>query len=185
MQYRPLNDLIDPEVVPEDGRLVPAEDGAPESDDGYVIGEDGRGVVNLELSEALARRSGRRKPPPVVKILAAALGFLCVGLTVWNLARFASGPAALPQPSPFHVKQALYLGALKIEAFRKIHGTTPETLTDAGIPDQAGYAYRRIDATHYALSFAVGSSKAEYDSGVSLERAFGTPREMLATGGAR
>jgi hypothetical protein len=184
MQYRPLNDLIDPDVDPDDGEADPTEGESQDRDAGYVIGEDGRAVVNLELSEALARRTGRRRPSPKVKILAAALGAVCIALTVWNLARLSTGSAAPPQPTPFQVKQALYLGALKLEAYRKVHGTVPTTLDEAGVPEQAGYAYRAVDTRHYVLSFVVAGSKAEYDSSVPLERAFGSPREMLAMRGA-
>lgn len=182
--YRPLNDLIDPEVAPEDETIVPAEGQPAPVDDGYVIGEDGRGVVNLELSEAL----GRRETAPVrpwLKPLAFALVAACLALTAWNVMRLMRPAAAIPDPTPFQVKQALYLGVMRVEAYRRVHGATPDRLEDAGLPPDAGYAYDRVDPNHYTLSFQRDGRSFDYDSAVPVDRAFGSPKQMLQMGGPR
>jgi hypothetical protein len=182
MAYQPLNDLIDPDV-PAEGEGA-TEQAAPETgDDTPVIGEDGRALVNLEISEQL----GRQHPAPKrwVKPAAIALLVVAAGLTAWNLAHLGRVKPIVSKPTPFQVKQALYLGALKVEAFRKVHGATPESLTDAGITDDSGYAYSRTDPGRYVLVFEADGQRVEYDSVVELERYFGTPQQMLTMGGSR
>jgi hypothetical protein len=182
MAYQPLNDLIDPDVSAE-GEASP-EQAAPETgDETPVIGEDGRALVNLEISEALGRK--HPAPKPWVKPAAIALLVVFAGLTAWNLAHLGQVKPIVSKPTLFQVKQALYLGALKVEAYRKVHGATPASLIDAGIPDDAGYAYSRTDPGRYVLVFEADGQRVEYDSVVELERFFGTPQQMLTMGGSR
>jgi hypothetical protein len=182
MAYQPLNDLIDPDV-PAEGEAS-LEKAAPETaNDTPVIGEDGRALVNLEISEQLGRK--HPAPKPWVKPAAVALVVAFAGLTTWNLTHLGQVTPIVSKPSPFQVKQALYLGAMKIEAYRKVHGATPGSLTDAGIPDDSGYAYSRTDPGRYVLVFEADGQRVEYDSVVELERYFGTPQQMLTMGGSR
>ena len=51
--------------------------------------------------------------------VAALSAILCVGLTVWNLSKLIQGPPVPPPPSAFHMKQALYMAAIKVEAYRR------------------------------------------------------------------
>jgi hypothetical protein len=184
MNYRPLNDVIDPEVTPQDETVEPSGGPAEDRDDGYVIGEDGRGVVNLELSEAFGRREFA-PPRPWLKPAAVALALLFVALTCWNVWRLTHPASMLPTPTPFQVKQALYLGVMRVEAYRKIHGVAPERLEDAGLPSDSGYAYGRIDSKHYNLSFERDGRSFDYDSDIPVETAFGSPKEMLNIGGSQ
>ena len=94
-------------------------------------------------------------------------------------------PAPPPKPSAFQVKQALYLGVMKIDAYRRIHGVTPSSLADVGIFDADGYGYTRIDLTHYVVSFQGNGPKLEYDSNQSKDRFFGSPQEILTMGASK
>ena len=182
MAYQPLNDLIDPEVPPEGE--APIQDAAPETEgDTRVIGEDGRALVNLEVSERL----GRKTPPPKPWAKPAAIGLLIVfaGLTAWNVTHLGKATSVVPPPTPFKAKQALYLGTMKVEAYRKVHGAAPMSLFDAGITEDSGYAYSRIDPGHYVLVFEAGGQRVQYDSTVELQRMFGSPQEMLTMGASR
>ena len=182
MKYRTMYDDIDPDVVPEENE---GERSAhPSSDDQYVIGEDGRKVVNIELSVALGRKV--EKPKSWVKPSAAVLGVLFLGLTAWNVFHFTHPTLGLPTPTPFQIKQALYLGALRVEAYRKVHGVVPDTLSQAGLPEDAGYTYKRAGAGHYRLSFERGGPGVQYDDAtMTLDAYFGSPKTMLAMGGSR
>lgn len=153
MAYQPLNDLIDPDV-PAEGEAQPQDAARGTEDDARVIGEDGRALVNLEVSEKL----GRKLPPPKPWAKPAAVGLLILfaGLTAWNATHLGKVTSIVPPPTPFQVKQALYLGTMKIEAYRKVHGATPKSLVDAGIAEDSGYAYSRIDPGHYVLVFEAG-----------------------------
>jgi hypothetical protein len=102
-------------------------------------------------------------------------------LTAWNLSRLVSGPPAPPKPTAFQVKQALYLGAMKIEAYRRVHGVTPELLEEANLPDPP-YSYTRVSPTQYTVAIDGNGSRLQYDSGIPMEKFFGTPREMLTMG---
>lgn len=179
MKYQPLNDVIDPDVEPEgelDPEVQPEDPGAPE--DAYLIGAAEERVRAL-LAKSSKGRPTRRKP--WVKPAAIALAALCIGLTIWNLSRVAAGPPAPPPPSPFQVKQALYLGVMKIEAYRRVHGVTPDTLEASGLSNPP-YAYTRLGSTEYALGFEAEGSRLEYDSSIAVEQFFGSPKDMLAMG---
>lgn len=182
MKYQPLNDLIDPEVPPAGAVTAEVEeDGTDAPGDAYVIGERGHTVHAPDTKAATAKATG---PRPWVKPVAAALGAACVLLTVWNLARAISGPSAPPKPTPFQLKQALYLGVMKVEAYRKVHGVTPETLREAGVPEPP-YAYRRAGPTQYVLSIQADGPRLEYDSMISTDRFFGPPQTILSMGGSK
>ena len=184
MVYRPQNDVIDPEVAPQDETIDASSGSAENVDDSDVIGEDGRVGVNLELSEALGRREFA-PPQPWLKPAAVALALLFVALTGWNIWRLTHPASILPTPTPFQVKQALYLGVMRVEAYRKVHGVTPERLEDAGLPSDSGYTYGRIDSKHYNLAFERDGRSFDYNSDVPVESAFGSPKEMLSIGGSR
>lgn len=179
MKYQPQHDLIDPEVPSPETVFEYEGDDDPEApNDAYVIGEHGN-TVQGPLAGAGKDATG---PKAWAKPAAFLLVTLAVALTIWNLNRVVSGPAPPPEPSSFQVKQALYLGVMKVDAYRRVHGVTPDSLTAAGLPDTAGYAYRRIDPAHYVLAFGVSGPKLEYDSSVPKEGFFGSPREMLTMG---
>jgi hypothetical protein len=183
MNYQPQNDLIDPDVPPGNAVLPELDEqdpGAP--NDAYVIGER---FNTVQAPDAARRRksagSGRRRWLKPAAVLSAAL---CIGLTGWNLSRLVSGPPAPPKPSPFQLKQALYLGAMKVEAYRRVHAVTPDRPEDIGLSNPP-YSYRRVSPTQYTLALDGPGSRLEYDSDIPLERFFGTPREMLKMGGSR
>jgi hypothetical protein len=106
-------------------------------------------------------------------------------MTGWNLSRLIEGPPPPPKPTEFQTKQALYLGVMKIDAYRRVHGVTPDTLEAVGLPAEGAYAYQRVSPTRYVLSFQGNGPKTEYDSSVSKEQFFGSARDMLTIGGSR
>jgi len=179
MKYQPLHDLIDPDV-PAQGTVVETIDpDAP--NDAYVIGENGATVQ--APNENGPGAGGDEAPRAWVRPAAAALGLAFVALTAWNLSRVAQGPARPPKPSAFQVKQALYLGVMKVEAFRRVHGVAPDALAEAGVPGDVGYEYQRVDPMHYVLTFRADGAKVDYDSAIGVERFIGSPKEMLTIGG--
>jgi hypothetical protein len=48
-----------------------------------------------------------------------------------------------------------------------------------------GYAYERLGPTRYVISFRNGGAKLEYDSNVSKESFFGSPKDVLNMGDAK
>lgn len=180
MKYRPLHDLIDPDIRPETD--LPLHHDPESPDDAFLIGENGATVHAPDLADgaegAVDGEAPRRWVKPAALLLAAA----AIGLTAWNLSRLVQGPPPPPKPTAFQSKQALYLGVMKIEAYRRTHGVTPDTLIAVGIADGSGYNYRRLDPGRYALSFQGNGTPVEYDSMVPMQQFFGTPAEMLSTG---
>jgi hypothetical protein len=122
--------------------------------------------------------------PPKAWIMPLAL-LLAAGaaaLTVWNVTRIIHGPPAPPVPTPVAAKQALYLGVMKLEAFRRVHGAAPDTMMEAGLAAGSGYVYTRVDAGHYVLAFEDRSARQTYDSTTPMAAAFGPAKEMFALG---
>ena len=119
MKYQPQHDLIDPDV-PAPGTERPVEDpDAPT--DAYIFDEHGHTV--LDPGEDPNARKAARKPKLSQKLVMPAafiFSIVFVGLTVWNISRAISGPPPLPKPSPFQVKQALYLGVLRVDAYKRL-----------------------------------------------------------------
>ncbi|HZN54804.1 MAG TPA: hypothetical protein VFB67_05735 [Candidatus Polarisedimenticolaceae bacterium] len=185
MKFQSLHDEIDPEVPPA-GEAVDPPPGDPNApDDAYVIGERFQSVLAPEGGTSTKKKRRARGLRVWVRPLALLLSAACVGLTIWNLARLVQGPPAPPKPTAFQVRQALYLGVLRVEAFRRVHGVTPASLADAGLPDANGYTYQRIDPAHYALAFQADGPREQYDSATPMEQVFGSPEKMLAMGGAQ
>jgi len=186
MKYQPQHDVIDPDYpIPDTEVAEPAADpNVP--DDAYVIGENS-GAAQVRVTSEDGKPTSRSRKGPKVWVMPAAfvLSSAFVGLTVWNLSRLASGPPPVPRPSPFQVKQALYLGVMRVDAYRRVHGVTPETLLEVGLSDTAGYSYVRLDSTRYVLSFRVDGPKLEYDSNEDKDRVFGTPEQILTLGGTK
>ena len=182
MKYQPLHDLIDPEVPPEARFEYEAHDDPDAPNDAYVIGEHGNTVSEPPDMAATASPAG---PKPWAKPAAFLLVALFAGMTAWNLSRVIQGPPQPPKLSPFQVKQALYLGVMKIDAYRRVHGVTPDSLADTGLPETGPYAYRRIDSRRYVVSFGGNGPKLEYDSNASKERFFGSPKDMLTMGDSK
>jgi len=183
MKYQSQHDLIDPEVpAPETASESDPnhEDGAP--NEAYVIGEHGRTVQKPDEKAATESQPG---PKPWVQPAAALLGALFVVMTMWNLSRLLGDPPPPPKPSEFQIKQALYLGVMKIDAYRRVHGVTPDSLAEAGLLEEGGYGYRRIDPLHYVVSFQGNGPKLEYDSNQSKDRFFGSPQEILTMGASK
>ena len=183
MKYQSQYGVIDPEVKPQAaGFEFDADDDSDAPDDAYVIGEDGSAVHRLGVRAVRRARTG---PKRWAKPAAFLLGALFVGMTAWNLSRLIQGPPPPPKPSPFQVKQALYLGVMKIDAYRRVHGVTPDSLANAGLPEAGAYVYQRMDSERYVLSFRDDGSKIEYDSNESRDGFFGTPKEILTMGGSQ
>ena len=151
-------------------------------DDAYVIGANGDIVGGADLRAASEPQESTKA---WVKPAAFVLVALFAVLTLWNGVRFVQGPPPPPKPSPFRAKQALYLGVMKIDAYRRVNGIVPETLADAGLPEADAYAYQHLSPTHYILSFGGGGSKLEYDSSEPRERFFGSAKDMLTMGDSK
>jgi hypothetical protein len=151
-------------------------------DDSYVIGEDGDSVTADDV-DGLPEPDWHTRP--WAKPAAFGLVALFVVLTTWNVIHFVQGPPEPPKPTPFQSKQALYLGVMKIDAFRRTHGVVPESLTEAGLPLAEGYAYERMSPTRYVISFKNGGAKLEYDSSDPKESFFGSPKDMLTMGDSK
>jgi hypothetical protein len=178
MKYQPLNDLIDPDVPAFD---APAPEPVADPDaleDAYVIGEHGNTVVTLGAEPSAKKERGPRK---WVRPAAIALTVFCAGLTIWNVSRALQGPPPPPPLTQFQVKQTLYLGVMKIEAYRREHGVSPANGQDAGLISPP-YAYARVDTNGYTLSVDLHGSRMQYSSAVPVERVFGTASEMLKMG---
>jgi len=183
MKYQPQHDLIDPEAVPSLADFTIDVDDEPEPpDDAYVIGPNGTTVRGLGVQAVTGAETGHTR---WAKPAAFMLVVLFVVMTVWNLTHFFQGPPAPPKPSPFQAKQALYLGVMKIDAFRRVHGAIPDSLAEAGLPEADSYTFKRVSSTRYILSFRNGGSKLEYDSSDPKERFFGSPKDMLTMGDSK
>lgn len=183
MKYQSQHDLIDPEVPTPATAFGPEgdhEDGGPNN--AYVIGEHGHTV---QMPDAEADTESQPGPKPWAQPVGAVLGVLFVVMTMWNLSRLLGDPPPPPRPSEFQVKQALYLGVMKIDAYGRVHGVTPASLAEAGLLETDGYGYRRIDLSHYVVSFQGNGPKLEYDSDQSKDRFFGSPQEILTMGASR
>jgi hypothetical protein len=179
MKFQSQHDLMDPDVQPEPQE----EEHDPGAvDDAYVIGEHGNTVQVLDVKPARKSKRGRKA---WARQIAIGLGLVFVGMTVWNLSRLLGGPPPPPTPSPFKQKQALYLAVMKIDTYRRLHGVTPSSLAEAGVSEEGGYSYRRINPTQYVVSFQGNGPKLEYDSNISKDRFFGSPQEILSMGGSK
>jgi hypothetical protein len=180
MKYRPMNDAIDPEMLPGGFTIAPEREHDPDApNDAYVMDENGATIQAPDADSLSSQQSG---PKPWAKPLAALLGVLFVALTFWNLTRFIQGPPPPPKPTPVQVKQALYLGVMKVDAYRRTYGVVPDQLSDAGLPDTGPYTYQRLDQDHYQLAFTNQGEKLEYDSHVRKDSFFGSPKELLSMG---
>ena len=178
MKYRTQYDLFDPEVLP-DGSEIDAKADPNAPDDAYTIGEHGNTV---KAPDADARSSVQNASKPWVKPLAIVLTVLCIALTGLNVARVLNGPRPLPKPTPARIRQTLFLGVMRIDAYRQVHGVTPETLADAGLPVNSGYTYHRVDGWHYILGFENRGPRLEYNSKDPKESFFGSPQAVLSMG---
>jgi hypothetical protein len=179
MTYQSREHLIDADATtaepPYDFGEVGDDVDPDASGDAYVLGEYGDLIRQPGGAAAEAKTEG---PKPWVKPAALLLSAVFVALTAWNLSRLVQDPPAPPAPTPTQVKQALYLGVMRADAYRRAHGVTPQSLSDLNLPEPA-YAYRRIDSRRYALSFGVGATRLEYDSQVPKASFFGSPKELL------
>ena len=183
MKYQPQHDLIDPDVPapkPEfDFDEICGSEISEPPDITYVIGRHG---AALSQPGGHAIEAYPSTPTPWAKRSAILLAAAFVVMTAWNIYRFQQGPPAPPPPSPVQTKQALYLGVMKIDTYRRAHGATPNSLDDLDLP-QEWFGYRRIDADHYALSFRANGAALEYDSRVPKASFFGEPQSILPNGG--
>jgi len=183
MKYQRQHDLLDPDVPsPEMGLGAEADVGPDIGDDAYVIGENGNTVRTVDLRPSKRARRGLEH---WAKPAAFGLAAVFVVMTEWNLSRLLEGPPPPPKPTDFQTKQALYLGVMKIDAYRRVNGVTPDSLAAVGLPAEGAYAYQRVSPARYILSFQGNGPKTEYDSSVSKEQFFGSPRDMLTIGGSR
>ncbi len=183
MKHQPLHDVIDPDVHADGpGFDYLGNDDVDAPNDAFVIGEQGHIVQPPDSLAGADRNAG---PKRWVSALAFALGVVCIALTVVNLSRYLEGPLPPPAPTTIQVKRALYLGVMRVDAYRRAHGVTPESLADAGLPEAGPYAYQRIDPVHYVIAFRADGARIEYDSSMSKEQFFGTPKEILTIGGSQ
>ena len=178
MKYQPLNDLIDPDVPAFDAPAPEPVVDPDATEDAYVIGEHGNTVVTPGAEPSAKKERGPKKWAMPAAIL---LTVLCAGLTIWNVTRVLQGPPPPPPLTQFQVKQTLYLGVMKIEAYRREHGVSPANGQDAGLISPP-YDYARVGTTGYMLSVDLHGSRMQYNSAVPVERVFGTAREMFKTG---
>ena len=177
IKYQTLNDLIDPDVPAADAP-VPAPEPDPDApEDAYVIGAPGKMILKLR-DDAGKDQDGKDKLKRWVKPAAVLSAVVFVALTAWNISKLTQGPPVPPAPSPLQIKQALYMGAIKVEAYRREHGVTPETAHDIGLASP--YSYTRINPYTYVVAVDLHGAKLEYDSTVALEKFFGTPQQMLS-----
>ena len=180
MKYQSQHNVIDPEVQPRAMGFEYDGDDIPDApSDAYVIVENGDTVREPDAEAANESPAG---PKTWARPVAFLLGALFVVMTVWNLSHLLQGPPPPPKPSPFQVKQALYLGVMRIDAYRRVHGVTPGSLADVGLSETGAYGYRRIDPTRYVISFQGDGPKLEYDSNESKDGFFGSPKEILTMG---
>ncbi len=183
MKQPSLRNVIDPAEPPSALQFEFEDNDVPElPDDSYVIGEDGNEIREVDL-QALSDAEPHAKR--WTKPAAFGLVVLFVVLSIWNAAHFIQGPPEPPKPTPFRAKQALYLGVMKLDAYRRVHGVLPDSLAEAGLPVAEGYAYQRVNPTRYVLSFRNGGAKLEYDSSDSKENFFGSPKDVLNMGDAQ
>jgi hypothetical protein len=183
MKYQPQHDLLDPDMPSPAPVDLETEHDPDALEDAYVIGEHGN-TVRAPNGRAAAGADEQR-PKPWVKPAAFGLAAAFVVLTSLNLSRLTKGTPPPPIPTEFQVKQTVYMGVMKVENYRRVHGATPETLEAAGLPVNAGFGYVRIDLDHYLLSFQTNGPKVEYDSNIPRETFFGSPRSMLTIGEAQ
>lgn len=183
MKQQPLRNVIDPEKPTSALQFDFEDSDVPEfPDDSYVIGENGDIVREPDLQ---ILSESERAAKQWMKPAAIGLVVLFVVLSIWNAVHFMQGPPEPPKPKPFQAKQALYLGVMKLDAYRRVHGVLPDSLAEAGLPVAEGYAYQRVNPTRYVLSFRNGGAKLEYDSSDSKENFFGSPKDVLNMGDAK
>lgn len=181
MRYQPQNDVIDPDV-PSPEQMIKGPEGDPHAaTDAYEFDERGRTLQRPDSDKKADADEARKRWVMPIAVVSCVL---CVGLTVWNVSRLMAGPPKPPAPSAFQVKQALYMGVMKVESYRHIHGVTPDNLQDTDLPAPP-YSYNRVSATAYTLGLESNGTKLEYDSADPMDKFFGTPRDMLTMGGSR
>jgi hypothetical protein len=93
-------------------------------------------------------------------------------------------PVAAPKPrDEAATTKTLYLGVLKIEAYRKLNGMLPYEMEVANIRRKDGYSYERLDDRHYLLTFRESDGRTmSFDSHTPIERFFGPPEAVLGGG---
>lgn len=117
---------------------------------------------------------------PAVRLLALAVILVGGG---YLLAHSLSEPPPLPGTvrDATDTKRTLYLGVLKIEAYRKVNGLYPFEIRAAGVDDRSGYRYERVSDERYRLSFHEADGRSmTFDSATPIVRFFGRPEEILA-----
>ena len=108
MKYRPLNDLIDPEIVPESHRSLEHDPDAP--NDSYVIGENGATVKAPEVAEGAegppsdeAPRRWVRPSALLLSVAAVALAALVKRLSKLHEQAVVTGEVQFPAPALLRV----------------------------------------------------------------------------------
>ncbi len=182
MRYQTKWDELDPDVAPSEPSDSVAESNPDAPNDAYHFDERGN---TIKAPDADARKANEQKQKRWVGPLAYGSLALCALLTIWNIVRVAQGPPGLPIPAPAQIKQTLYMGVLRIDAYKRVHGVTPEKLSDAGLPDGVGFTYQRTDSAHYVLGFQNRGPKLEYSSKDSRDAFFGPAQSILPTGGSQ
>ena len=181
MTLRLHHELLDPDVPPPD--LDAEGPGRPDvPNDHYVIEEGGSSVKSTII---ITSDKPKKRGKQWVKPAAYGLCALFVALTAWNLFRWIGGSAERPAPSPFQLKQALYLGVMKVDAYRRAHGFTPSSIAVLDLPQNA-YEYRRVNADQYVLAFRTeDGQRFEYNSRSPKEAIFGPSQSILSMGASK
>ena len=147
-----------------------------------------RSAPKREAASAPSRarvRPARREPESTSGLrpafgLAAALVILIGG--AYLLLPAPPVAAAAPRDEAA-TRKALYLGVLKVEAYRKLNGMVPFEIEVANIRRKDGYAYERVDDRHYVLTFREPDGRAlSFDSHTPIEKYFGPPEAILGDG---
>ena len=153
MKYQPQHDVIDPEVPPPENWTLEPE-GARSDAPTTTPTSSGSTEASVQVPTSQPAKKSKRRLKAWVQPLGIVLDARvrrADGLEPEPAPRRSAAP---PPPSPFQVKQALYLGVMKIDAYRRGPRRHSEhAQRRRAFPRRAATATSRIDPQHYVLSF--------------------------------